>query len=538
MVVRPDEVVEGEVVLALVEPRAAADDLLELDHRIDRPQQHDVAHVARIHAGRQLLRGGQDRRDGFLVVLEVAQPLLAERAVVGRDALAVVGIGARLDLVDEVADRQRMGLVGAEHQRLFARVDLAHENLDALLLALANLDDAVEILFLVALAGLDLALDHGVVGREHVVVERRGDLLDAEGRQEAVVDAVPERIDEHRLAEVGVGVDVVLALRCRRQAQLHGRREVVEDAAPVALVVGAAAMALVDDDEVEEVLRILAEIRGFPRPAHEGLEDGEEQAAVLRHLALLADVVRRDAHQRIVGECRKRVVGLVGEDVAVGEEQDARPARRFAAQVPAAVEQLPGNLEGDEGLARAGRQRQQDAIAPPGQRRQHALDGDVLVVAPLEEAAPVLEGHGGEAVAPGVGRGEGEVPDLVGRRKAGPFAFRAGLHVDAVDAPPVAGVGEADRQLAGVVLGLADALGEFLVPGLGLHHRQPGVAVFEDVVRAQGLAAPSRALQPPGRDRVFAPDAAALDPAPAGGGEGRVDVLGAGLGFVHAFFRT
>jgi hypothetical protein len=34
------------------------------------------------------------------------------------------------------------------------------------------------------------------------------------------------------------------------------------------------------------------------------------------------------------------------------------------AQVPAAVEQLPGDLEGDEGLARAGGQRQQDALRP------------------------------------------------------------------------------------------------------------------------------------------------------------------------------
>ena len=37
-----------------------------------------------------------------------------------------------------------------------------------------------------------------------------------------------------------------------------------------------------------------------------------------------------------------------------------------------------------------------------GDGLQHALDGDVLVVAALEVAALVLEGHGGEAVAPGV----------------------------------------------------------------------------------------------------------------------------------------
>ena len=97
------------------------------------------------------------------------------------------------------------------------------------------------------------------------------------------------------------------------------------------------------------------------RAAHERLEDREEEAAVLRHLALLADVVRVDPHQRIFGEGGEGVVGLVGEDVAVGEEQDARAARRLAAQVPAAVEELPGDLEGDEGLAGAGGEREQDA---------------------------------------------------------------------------------------------------------------------------------------------------------------------------------
>ena len=95
-------------------------------------------------------------------------------------------------------------------------------------------------------------------------------------------------------------------------------------------------MALVDDDEVEEVRRILAEVGRrlaiLRRPAHEGLEDREEQAAVLRHLALLANVVRLDPHQRILGEGGEGVVGLIGQDVAVGQEENARAARRFAAQ--------------------------------------------------------------------------------------------------------------------------------------------------------------------------------------------------------------
>src|SRR5271166_4943620 len=45
--------------------------------------------------------------------------------------------------------------------------------------------------------------------------------------------------------------------------------------------------------------------------AHECLEDRKEQAAVLRHAAAPADFVGFDAHQRILGESGKRVVGLV-----------------------------------------------------------------------------------------------------------------------------------------------------------------------------------------------------------------------------------
>ena len=91
--------------------------------------------------------------------------------------------------------------------------------------------------------------------------------------------------------------------------------------------------------------------------------------AVLRHAALLADDVGVDPHERAFGESGERIVGLVGADVAVGQEQDARPAGGLGLTLPvgevsAALEQLPGELEGDEGLAGAGRKDQQDAVLP------------------------------------------------------------------------------------------------------------------------------------------------------------------------------
>ena len=70
MLLEVNEVVDREVVLAFVEARAASDDLLELAHRLDWPQQDDVANVPGVDAGRQLLAGSQDRWDGLFVVLK------------------------------------------------------------------------------------------------------------------------------------------------------------------------------------------------------------------------------------------------------------------------------------------------------------------------------------------------------------------------------------------------------------------------------------------------------------------------------------
>ena len=85
-------------------------------------------------------------------------------------------------------------------------------------------------------------------------------MLDAKRRQKAIVDAVLERVDKHWLAKVGVGVHVVAALGRGGQAQLHGGREVIQNAAPVALVIGPAPVTLVNDDEVEKIRWVLAKV--------------------------------------------------------------------------------------------------------------------------------------------------------------------------------------------------------------------------------------------------------------------------------------
>ena len=75
--------------------------------------------------------------------------------------------------------------------------------------------------------------------------------------QVAVLDALAQAVGVDGLAEVvGIG-DVGGLLGRGGQADLRGRAEVAEDVAPGRVFGGAAAVALVDDDEVEEVGREL-----------------------------------------------------------------------------------------------------------------------------------------------------------------------------------------------------------------------------------------------------------------------------------------
>ena len=58
---------------------------------------------------------------------------------------------------------------------------------------------------------------------------------------------------------------------------------------------------------------------------------------VLGTRPFIADRLGIDRHQRIVGKCGKGVVRLIGQNVAVSNEQDARKVGRLAGEVPAAL---------------------------------------------------------------------------------------------------------------------------------------------------------------------------------------------------------
>ena len=143
----------------------------------------------------------------------------------------------------------------------------------------ALVDDqiAVEVLLVVDavfdLLAVFVGLSLGRAVAFHVHVEMDFDHL--VGSEEAVADALLQRVGVDRLAEVVDVGDVLGFLRRGGEADLGGAGEVFEDLAPGGIFGRAAAMALVDDDEVEEVRRELAEeLLAFFR-AGDGLVEAE-----------------------------------------------------------------------------------------------------------------------------------------------------------------------------------------------------------------------------------------------------------------------
>ena len=106
-------------------------------------------------------------------------------------------------------------------------------------------------------------------------------------------------------------------------------------------------------------------------------------------------------------------------------------------------------------------------------------------------------------------------------------------HIHLIDPAPIRRIRPPHRQLAGIVLRLRHAFSQFLVQSLGFEDAELGVAILQHVIRRKRLAAPPVAFEAAQRDRILAPDAAALDDTPARRFQCGVDVLGSGFGFVH-----
>ena len=215
----------------------------------------------------------------------------------------------------------------------------------------------------------------------------------------------------------------------------------------------------------------------------DGLVEGEIDFVGLVHLAA-ADFGHLAAELLEVVHA-----GLIHENVAVGEEQDALLGACFP--------EPPDDLGGDVGFAGAGRHDQQDAVLAFGDGLDGAIDGDFLVIAGLlirGGQVVVLLDHrnlrGGEALP------EAIAPPQFGRRWEGiegQFHFhRVGLAGAVVENEGVA-VGTEDEghvERVGVVQRLLHAGADGVVVILRLQHRQRDAGLeIEEVIGALGVAA-------------------------------------------------
>ena len=253
---------EKELAVGLIDARAAANRLLEGGHRIDCLVEHDQFASLGVDAGRHQFGGRRDHRKAALRVDEVVELRLAIGAVAGDSHYIFRVIDCDLSRRVHEGRPHPFGMIDvlAKDDGLgegIGYVEIFHDPLCDELGPLLQDQLSLHVFLIV------FALRH----RPTVVVDHAGrggpalDILvdvDADypvGREKAVLDPLLQRIGVHRISEVIDVRDVFRLLRRRGHADLNRAREIIENFAPLRVVGGAAAMALVDHDQVEELGR-------------------------------------------------------------------------------------------------------------------------------------------------------------------------------------------------------------------------------------------------------------------------------------------
>ncbi len=265
---RASIVEDGEVELAVVlaDARTTANDLLEIGHRADDAEEHDVLDHRRIDASGQQLRGGENDGCLGLDILKRRQISFANIMLIGGDTDDVVGILAHqvgVGVRERLAHLVGVLLVGAEDDGLGEAVsclEIVGEVVGHGLGAGLERDDALEVAGGVLPVGYLAAkvVELPGVGAVALYVHIDDDAAHLIGREEAVLNALFETVGIDGIAEILVGVAVILAQRRGGHAELYRAREVFQDLAPGTSVIGAAPVRLIHDNEVEEVGRVFA----------------------------------------------------------------------------------------------------------------------------------------------------------------------------------------------------------------------------------------------------------------------------------------
>ena len=234
-------------------------------------------------------------------------------------------------------------------------------------------DDVIIVVLIVVDAVFDeVAEDVALAfGGSPLIADVGRDVDDLEGSEETIVNAFFQAVGVDGFTEI---VDIRLVscfFRCGGHAELDGAIEILQDLAPVAVVLGAATVALVNNDEVEE----------------SGLEEFLVVLAALLTNQLLVqgeiDLVSGNATLdvllvvHLVDGLFKRLeillYGLVDQDVAVSQIEYLLHH--------ACLKQTVDDLEGSIGLSRSCGHDQQQAVSALCHGIHGAVDGIALVIA-------------------------------------------------------------------------------------------------------------------------------------------------------------
>ena len=283
-------------------------------------------------------------------------------------------------LVYHVAHNHGVFLSGTEHYGLLVRIYLCQKLLNPVLVPILYLDVAIgKILLGIYLLLVNLTALHHIAHGILIVVDVARGYIHAERHEKAVLYALFQRVAIHRLAKVVVCVRVLLTARRCRHAKLTGIVEILHQLSPFALVVSTSTMALVNNDEVKEILRVLRVVRHIALcrclasfffllslllvgRGHHCLEYGEVQIPCRRHLvAVLSQFLRGNAAHGILVKLVKVVDCLICKNIPVGYEQYSRLfVRTF--YIPFRPCQFPTNLKRCVCFSRASRHSQQNAF--------------------------------------------------------------------------------------------------------------------------------------------------------------------------------
>ncbi len=171
-----------------------------------------------------------------------------------------------------------------------------------------------------------------------------------------------------------------------RHAELVGRLEVVEDLPPVALVAGRCPGGT---RPRRSGRRSRGDTRGRGRA---GSRPWRWPGRWRSTFPGLSSTRPPDLAAGVAEGGEGLVLGVVDQDVAVGQEEDSG-WRCSPVRFQPARPELPADLKGDEGFAGAGGHGEQDAAIARRGRFDRPVDGDFLVVAQALAAEVVIGGE-------------------------------------------------------------------------------------------------------------------------------------------------